>query len=51
VATGVSFGPTANWGTWVDVDVTVPLAAGGNTIRATATTANGGSNVDYLTVH
>jgi exo-1,4-beta-D-glucosaminidase len=51
VAAGVSFGPTANWDTWVDVNVTVPVNAGTNTIRATATTANGGPNVDYLTVH
>jgi exo-1,4-beta-D-glucosaminidase len=51
VAAGVAFGPTANWDTWVDVNVTVPLNAGTNTVRATATTANGGPNVDYLSVH
>jgi chitinase len=46
----VSFPPTANWDTWADRTVNVALAAGTNTIRATATTANGGPNVDKLTV-
>ncbi|MEV8516907.1 CBM35 domain-containing protein [Dactylosporangium sp. NPDC051484] len=50
VAAGVAFNPTANWDTWQDVTVTLPVSAGTNTIRATATTANGGPNVDYLTV-
>ena len=30
------------------VRLTVPLNAGTNTVRATATTANGGPNVDWL---
>ncbi|GAA2360087.1 glycosyl hydrolase 2 galactose-binding domain-containing protein [Dactylosporangium salmoneum] len=50
VAAGVAFNPTANWDTWQDVTVTVPATAGINTIRATATTADGGPNVDYLTI-
>ncbi|WP_084557276.1 CBM35 domain-containing protein [Hamadaea tsunoensis] len=50
VATGVSFPATTNWDTWVDKAVTVTLAAGANTVRATATTANGGPNLDKITV-
>jgi hypothetical protein len=34
--------------TWVSATIPVTLTAGANTIRATATTANGGPNVDYL---
>ena len=45
---GKSFNPTANWDTWATTTFTVTLAAGSNTIRATATTSNGGPNVDYL---
>jgi len=50
VASGVSFPPTADWSTWRTVDVAVPLAAGANTIRTTATTANGCPNLDHLDV-
>jgi hexosaminidase len=50
VAAGVGFGGTGNWDTWANKTVTVNLGAGTNTIRATATTANGGPNVDYLAV-
>ncbi|HEU4426445.1 MAG TPA: CBM35 domain-containing protein [Pilimelia sp.] len=42
------FPPTGAWPSWSTVSVTVNLDAGANTIRATATTANGGPNVDYL---
>jgi hexosaminidase len=48
VAAGVAFGGTGNWDTWQNQTLTVNLNAGANTIRATATTANGGPNVDYL---
>lgn len=48
VAGGVSFPGTGNWDTWASATIPVTLAAGVNTIRATATTANGGPNVDYL---
>ncbi len=48
VADELAFNPTANWDTWANVTITVNLAAGTNRIRATATTANGGPNVDYL---
>jgi hypothetical protein len=47
-AAGVAFGGTGNWNTWQDRTLTLTLSAGPNTIRATATTANGGPNVDYL---
>ncbi|ETK33760.1 PQQ-dependent sugar dehydrogenase [Microbispora sp. ATCC PTA-5024] len=45
-----SYPATANWDTWADDAFTVNLAAGANTIRATATTANGGPNVDKITI-
>ncbi len=50
VADELSFGSTGNWDTWQSRTITVNLSAGANTIRATATTANGGPNVDYLAV-
>jgi alpha-L-fucosidase len=45
-----SFPGTANWDTWGDVTLTVPLNAGANTVRLTATTANGDPNLDYAEV-
>lgn len=50
VATALSFPPTTDWNTWVAKTVNASLVAGVNTIRATATTANGGPNLDELTV-
>jgi alpha-L-fucosidase len=50
VADELAFPPTGAWTTWQTVTTTAPLNAGTNTIRATATTANGGPNVDYLEV-
>ena len=50
VASNVSFAPTGNWDTWATKSVTVSLAAGANKVRATATTANGGPNLDRLTL-
>ncbi|WP_051723617.1 PQQ-dependent sugar dehydrogenase [Micromonospora chokoriensis] len=51
-APGLAFPPTSTWDTWADVSVTLSLTAGANTIRATATatTANGGPNLDRLRV-
>ncbi|MCT9929020.1 PQQ-dependent sugar dehydrogenase [Planotetraspora sp. A-T 1434] len=49
-ATTRSYPATANWDTWVDDTFTLNLNAGANAIRATATTANGGPNLDKLTV-
>jgi glucose/arabinose dehydrogenase len=50
VATGLSFPATTDWNTWTTRAVSAALVAGTNTIRATATTANGGPNLDALTV-
>ncbi|MER6950508.1 CBM35 domain-containing protein [Nonomuraea sp. NPDC000554] len=49
-ASGVNFPSTGTWDTWADGNVTVTLNAGVNTIRATGTSANGGPNVDRLSV-
>jgi hypothetical protein len=48
--TVVDFPGTGAWSTWASKTITVNLAAGANLIRATATTANGGPNTDYLEV-
>ncbi|MFI6318063.1 YbhB/YbcL family Raf kinase inhibitor-like protein [Nonomuraea sp. NPDC050556] len=45
---GVSFPATANWDTWADKTVQAALIAGANKVRLTATTANGGPNLDKL---
>jgi hypothetical protein len=50
VVTNRAFNGTGSWDTWQTVTVSVPLTAGTNTIRVTATTSNGGPNVDYLEV-
>nr|WP_235457708.1 carbohydrate-binding protein [Streptomyces olivochromogenes] len=50
VASGVSFPPTANWDTWATKTVNVTLNAGSDKVRATATAATGGPNLDRLTV-
>ncbi|MEV4581465.1 CBM35 domain-containing protein [Nonomuraea jabiensis] len=44
------FPGTGSWDTWADAALTVSLNAGVNTVRATGTTANGGPNVDRLSV-
>ena len=48
VSDELAFNSTTNWDAWSTAGVTVNLNAGANTIRATATTASGGPNVDYL---
>jgi hypothetical protein len=50
VNANLAFGTTADWDTWTTASVTATLNAGANTVRATATTANGGPNLDSLTV-
>jgi hypothetical protein len=50
VSSGLAFTGTTNWDTWKTATLTVTLKAGSNTVRATATTATGGTNVDYLAV-
>jgi rhamnogalacturonan endolyase len=49
-AGGLPFPGTGSWDTWANATVMVTLAAGTNTVRATATTSNGGPNIDYLDV-
>ncbi|GGW22525.1 cellulase family glycosylhydrolase [Streptomyces xantholiticus] len=41
---------TGSWTSWSTATVTTDLRAGSNTVRATATTADGGPNVDHLAV-
>ncbi|MFD8389832.1 PQQ-dependent sugar dehydrogenase [Streptomyces sp. NPDC059680] len=50
VAPAVSFPATADWNTWAAKSVNVTLKAGSNEIRATATTANGGPNLDRVSL-
>jgi endo-1,4-beta-D-glucanase Y len=50
VAAAMNFPATANWDTWTTGTLTATLQAGANTVRATATTANGGPNVDKISV-
>jgi glucose/arabinose dehydrogenase len=49
-ALDLAFNPTTNWDTWADQTISVTLTAGTNKVRATATTANGGPNLDRLRV-
>jgi glucose/arabinose dehydrogenase len=46
--TNLAFNTTGSWNTWQTVTTTLTLAAGSNKIRATATNAAGGPNVDNL---
>ena len=46
----LNFPTTANWDTWANVSVAVPLKAGANTIRVAGTTAAGDANIDSVTV-
>ncbi|GAA2808722.1 hypothetical protein GCM10010505_38620 [Kitasatospora aburaviensis] len=50
VATGHVFPPTADWATWSTTSLPIPLKAGANTVRVTSTTADGGPNLDRITV-
>jgi hypothetical protein len=45
-----AFNGTGAWTSWSTNTVNTNLSAGAHTVRATATTANGGPNVDALTV-
>jgi Carbohydrate binding module (family 6) len=42
------FGSTGSWSTWRDYTATPLLVAGVNKIRLTATSAQGGPNVDWI---
>jgi glucose/arabinose dehydrogenase len=48
VAANQSFPGTGAWTTWQEIAVNANLNAGNNIVRATATTANGGPNLDRL---
>lgn len=50
VAASQAFNPTTNWDTWATVTISASLLAGNNTVRVTATTANGCANLDYLEI-
>lgn len=50
VNANLAFGMTPDWDTWATASVSANLVAGTNTVRATATTANGGPNLDSLTI-
>jgi hypothetical protein len=50
VAANQSFPATGAWTSYSAASVTVNLTAGANTVRATANTAAGGPNADYLDV-
>ena len=49
-AATAAFGDTDSWEAWTTATLTVPLDAGGNTVRFTATTGNGLPNIDYIEV-
>jgi len=46
----LAFTGTGAWTTWATKSITVNLHAGANAVRATATTATGGPNLDYIDV-
>ncbi|MEU9008877.1 alpha-galactosidase [Streptomyces sp. NPDC048479] len=48
VSVNRAFNGTGAWTTWADSTLNVPLQTGSNTVRVTATTANGAPNLDYL---
>ena len=45
-----SFGSTVTWDDWANASLAVDLNAGANAIRLTATTVNGGPNLDRITL-
>ncbi|MBO2447576.1 discoidin domain-containing protein [Actinomadura barringtoniae] len=50
VAAARSFPSTGSWTDWATSTLTVPLNAGANTIRVTATSAEGAPNLDMITI-
>ncbi|HZP53542.1 glycoside hydrolase family 75 protein [Actinocrinis sp.] len=46
----LNFPTTANWDTWANVSITVPLKAGANTIRIAGNSAVGDANIDSVTL-
>ncbi|GAA2127596.1 carbohydrate-binding protein [Actinomadura napierensis] len=49
-APAVSFESTGSWDTWATKTITVPVKAGGNTVRFTPTGGDGLANLDYVDV-
>ncbi|HZM75991.1 MAG TPA: glycoside hydrolase family 88 protein [Candidatus Limnocylindrales bacterium] len=45
-----NFPGTGAWSTWAEVTITINLITGANQIRATATTVDGGPNVDNIAI-
>ncbi len=41
---------TDNWTTWKETGIVLPLKAGANSIKFISETANGGPNLDYITI-
>ncbi|WP_231978672.1 carbohydrate-binding protein [Streptomyces sp. TLI_053] len=50
IAAARPFPPTADWDTWTTSTLPVSLKSGANTVRFTSTTADGGPNLDRITV-
>ncbi|MEW2116199.1 PQQ-dependent sugar dehydrogenase [Streptomyces sp. NPDC005474] len=48
VKSGYSFPPTSTWSAWTTTTVSVPVSAGSNKVRLTATGSGGLANTDYL---
>lgn len=48
VSSALAFNGTGAWTTWADKTLTVSLTPGNHIVRATATTSNGGPNLDKL---
>ncbi|WP_053744261.1 PQQ-dependent sugar dehydrogenase [Streptomyces sp. NRRL WC-3618] len=48
VKSGYSFPPTSTWSAWTTTTVSVPVGAGSNKVRLTATGSGGLANTDYL---
>src|SRR5205814_4162921 len=48
IAAGSPFSGTGSWDSWEIRTLTARVSAGTNTVRVTATTANGNANLDYL---
>jgi hypothetical protein len=46
----MSFPPTGAWSTWATATRSMSLGSGSHTVRLTATTANGGPNLDRITL-
>ncbi|MEV0272329.1 carbohydrate-binding protein [Hamadaea sp. NPDC050747] len=46
----VSFAPTGAWTTWSTVTKTISVGSGAHSLRLTASTANGGPNLDRITL-